>query len=204
MPGINQVSNSKNKLLKIGFDFDGVILFNPARTLRPFISLLKAKQVGVKRKHLEFYHPHNTLTKTMWWLAHQTSLLPAQGLDELRKLIGQQKIEAHLITGRNSYLANDLLWKLRLFGLNDLFKTVQITKDTLQQPHLFKAELIKKLGLDIFVEDNWDIVSYLAKQFDQKDPKQPRIYWITNRFDKRFAYPYRFNNLTEVIKAIKG
>ncbi len=190
------------RLLKVGFDFDGVILFNPARSLRPFISLLKAKQVGVKRKHLEFFHPQTKLGQTMWWLAHQTSFMPAEGLSRLKAMVDNHQVEAHVITGRNAYLKPDLLWKLRVFGLSNLFKSVQITTDKTEQPHLFKAKIIKSLQLDVFVEDNWDIVTYLASVFDQKDLSQPRILWITNRFDRRLDYPYRFNSLKPCLEYI--
>ncbi len=193
---------TSSRPLRVGFDFDGVVLFNPARTLRPFISLLKAKQVGVKRKHLEFFHPQTKFSQTMWWVAHQTSLLPADGLSLLRRMVDDHQVEAHVITGRNAYLKPDLLWKLRVFGLAPIFSSVQITADPKEQPHLFKEKIIKSLKLDVFVEDNWDIVTYLVSVFDQKDPGQPRILWITNRFDRRLEYPYRFNSLKPCLEYI--
>jgi hypothetical protein len=61
------------------------------------------------------------------------------------------------------------------------------------QPHLYKEKIIKKLGLDIFVEDNWDIVKYL------KTGMRTKIFWIYNLLDRQITYPDKFPSLRAVM-----
>lgn len=180
---------SKNKLipLKVGFDFDGVIAYNPLRIIRPLMSFLKLKKM-VKRDQLVFFQPTNAVEEFAWWLVHQSSFMPARGFHVLRDLVQAGLIEPHLLTGRTTSLTNDLNFKLRLFGLSDLFKTVNITNHN-EQPHVFKSRLLNKYQLDLFVEDNFDIVQYL----NLHNP-QTKIVWITNSLDRHIEYQQKFGS----------
>jgi hypothetical protein len=63
--------------------------------------------------------------------------------------------------------------------------------------------MIKKLNLDIFVEDNWDIAKYLKTQNSKlKTEKKTKIFWIYNLLDRNIKYWYKFSSLKEVIKKI--
>ena len=121
----NQTSSAKP--IKVGFDFDGVVIYNPMRILRPFASFIKKKNL-LSRKELEFFIPTKKWEKFLWFLAHQTSLFPANGWQRIDKLKQQKIIKPYLVTGRNTFLEKDLQFKLKLFGLKNIFKTVYITK----------------------------------------------------------------------------
>lgn len=180
---------SKNQFtpLKVGFDFDGVIAYNPLRIIRPLMSFLKLKKM-VKRDQLVFFQPSNKLEEFGWWLVHQSSFMPARGFHILKELTQAGFIEPHLLTGRTTSLTKDLNYKLNLFGLGDLFKTVNITKHN-EQPHVFKSRLLNKYQLDMFVEDNFDIVQYLKLH-----NLQTKVVWITNSLDKHIEYEQKFDS----------
>ncbi|NCO88386.1 hypothetical protein GW881_00520, partial [Candidatus Roizmanbacteria bacterium] len=72
-----------------------------------------------------------------------------------------------------------------------------------EQPHIFKEKMIKKLNLDIYVEDNWDIVNYLEKKNFEDGNKQRKIVWIYNFFDRQIKYKDRFPILRSAIKMIR-
>lgn len=181
----------KSHPLRVGFDFDGVILYNPLRVIRPLMSYLKLKKV-VKRDQLVFFTPHTSWQSAAWWLAHQSSLFPAQGLNKLRPLIASGQIEAHLITGRYPQLAADVHRKLRLFGLTDIFASVN-TMPTVQQPHMYKEEMIRLLKLDIFVEDNYDIAAYLTGK------STAELFWVSNALDKHIVFARKFKSVQSVV-----
>jgi len=186
----------RQRPLRVGFDFDGVVIYNPARILRPFASFIKKKNL-VKRKELEFFIPEKNWEKFLWWLAHQSSLFPAKGWSQVKHLKQQGKIEPYLITGRNTFLKSDLEFKFRLFGLDNIFNSVHITENN-EQPHIFKERIIKELKLDVFVEDNWDIVSYLNQCH-----LPTKIIWVTNIVDsQKIKYPYKVKNLQEALESI--
>ncbi|MCS6956674.1 MAG: hypothetical protein NZM02_02405, partial [Patescibacteria group bacterium] len=67
------MKKSKNKkVLRVGFDMDGVLLYNPARIFRPIIFFLK--KFLLKRDVNKFYYPKTKLEKLIWLFLHKTSL----------------------------------------------------------------------------------------------------------------------------------
>jgi len=147
------------KKLKVGFDLDGVLLYNPARIIRPIISLLKQKKL-VHRQELEFFVPKTKFQENMWHFFHKSSIFLAPGFYQIRELSQQGLIEPYIITARFAHLKKDFTKWLTKMGANEFLKGTYLNEKD-EQPHLFKKRIIKKLDLDIFVEDNWDIVNYL-------------------------------------------
>src|SRR3989338_7674259 len=143
----------KKQILKVGFDLDGVLLYNPARVVRPIIAF--TKKYILKRDLNKFYYPKNRLEKWIWKLFHHTSLWSSSGIDDLLDLI----------------------------------------KNKNEQPQIVKETMIKKLALDIFVEDNWDIVKHLKSK--------TKIFWIYNILDRNIDYKYKFPTLLAVANYLK-
>jgi len=190
----------KNKVLKIGFDLDGVLLYNPARVFRPIVYFIK--KYILKRKTDQFYYPKNKLEQFIWLFLHKTSLFPAPGIEEIKTLIKQKKIKAYVISARYESLKKDFLfWKKKIDPENIFAGWYYNEKN--DQPHFYKEKMIKKLKLDIFVEDNWDIVNYLKSQISNlKSGKKIKIFWIHNLLDRRIKYKYKFPVLKKVIQKI--
>ncbi len=183
----------QNRPLRIGFDLDGVILYNPARIVRPIFAWIR--RLILKQKKTIFYVPQTSLEKAFWWLVHKSSLFPNYGYHELTKLIKTQNIKAYIITGRYEVLDKDFKkWCSRLEA-DKYFQACLNNKANLQ-PHKFKRQMIKKLGLDIFVEDNWDIIQLIKN--GEKTNSRVKLFWIYNILDKNIPYKYKFKNLKQV------
>lgn len=192
----------KKKVLKVGFDLDGVILYNPIRVARPIIAFFKSIFFNHK-KPLFFYYPKTKIEKLFWKILHLSSLFPALGVNEIKKLVKEKKIKAYLITGRYSFLENDLQQRIKKLKLKNFFEGIYFNKNDLQ-PHLFKEKMIKKLNLDIYIEDNWDIVNYLTQNSELKTQnKKIKIFWIYNLFDRRIKYKNKHHSLSSAIWKIK-
>jgi hypothetical protein len=188
------LKTSVPKPLKVGFDLDGVILYNPIRIFRPFISTFKRDILKIKKT--KFKIPRTPFEKKVFTLLHKTSLFIAPGYSDLIQLIKDGKIEAYLITGRFSFLKKDTQVWLQKMNATQYFKQWYYNRHD-EQPHLYKANLIKKLKLDYFVEDNWDIVKYV-----QKAQPQTKVLWVYNFLDSHIKYPFKFTSLRESLKHI--
>lgn len=184
----------KNKPLRVGFDLDGVLLYNPARIARLPVSIVK--RFFLKNRRLKFYYPRSGIEKRIWRLLHFTSIFMAPGMAELHKLIDEGKVEAYVITGRYSFLEKDFFRWIQKLDKNHVFKGTFFNHDD-EQPHLFKEKMVKKLKIDVFVEDNYDIVKHLAKKTEAK------IFWIYNLLDRNIEHPYKFPFLSRAISRIK-
>ena len=183
---------------RVGFDLDGVLLYNPARIARPIIVFLK--KIFFKKEVDKFHYPKTNFQKLIWLMFHKIVFGPALGYDQLKKLIKLKKIKAYIITGRNESLKDDFnQWIIKLEA-NKYFSGSYFN-DKNEQPYLFKEKMIRKLKLDLYVEDNWDIVQYISSKSKIQNPKL-KVFWIYNILDKRIKYTYKFSSLKEVIKKL--
>jgi len=191
-----------SKQLKIGFDLDGVILYNPVRIFRKiitdFLKPLRKKIIhkSVNQKEI-FYIPKTTIIKFIWILLHKTSFMINPGYKDLKRLAKNKKIKLYLITGRYSFLKKDLYRWLKRINSKKVFNEVFFNKKD-NQPHFFKKKMIEKLKLDYYVEDNWDIVNYLNNK-----KNKTKILWLTNILDKNIPYQFKFFSLKEVFRFLK-
>jgi hypothetical protein len=190
--------------LRVGFDLDGVLLYNPARIVRPIIAQLKKKQIAFNRRELEFYVPQPGPQQLFWELLHKSSMCLAPGFKQLVKLKEEGAIEPYLITGRFGHLqANFENWKKKMQA-DEVFVNCYMNGKN-EQPHLFKERLIKELQLDVFVEDNWDIVRYLDEQCRLRDGQicATQVIWVSNMLDFRIKYPSKVTSLKQALEIIE-
>lgn len=186
--------------LKVGFDLDGVLLYNPSRLARPLISWFK--KTVLKKTHAKFHIPKTPIEKTIWTLLHKSSIFISPGYQDIKRLVKAGKIDAYLITARYSFLKKDLDKWLNKMHANDTFKQIYYNEHD-EQPHLYKEKLIKQLKLDAFIDDNWDIVEYLHK-LKLKNAHNTPTYWVYNFLDRHIAYPHKFPSVSHFIKHLEA
>jgi len=181
--------------IRIGFDFDGVIAYSPTRLLRAPVSFIKRKLL--KKKGVSFFVPKKRWQMGIWAAIFGPSVFPERGLNDLKLLAKNKKVHMHLITGRFNFLERSMNKWLDRQKVTKAFETININRNH-DQPHQFKEKLIKEMGLDYFVEDNWDAVEYLL----QNCPKT-KILWIYNLVDRNIKYPLKFPHLERVLKYVR-
>jgi hypothetical protein len=182
------------KKVIIGLDFDGVVAYNPARLARFPISFIKRHIFGVQK--VQFFVPKTALQRSLWALGHETSMFPSRGASLLRELTRSGQVEAHLVTARFGYLEKGLLAFLKRWDLLDCFTSITVnTKE--EQPHKFKERMIRLHKFSYYVEDNWDIVSYLSDQHTSAE-----VHWIYNLFDRAKGYPFKYPYLQKALEHI--
>ena len=189
--------NQENPL-RIGFDLDGVLLYNPARIFRPLTVTLK--QLLPKKKlnnSVNFYYPKSHPEKILWRLVHWSSLFIAQGVEKIDDLVKKKKIKAYIVTSRYDCLKTDFDQWIKKLNKDITFAAVYHNKNDLQ-PHIFKEEKIKQLKLDYFIEDNFDIVQHINKTTNA------RCIWITNLFDQSLDYKPKFLSLQKAMDYIEN
>jgi len=180
-------------MLRIGFDFDGVLAYSPTRLLRAPISFIKRKLL--KKKGLSFFVPKHGWQMGIWAAIFGPSVFPEKGTYLIPEFT--QNNELYLITGRFDFLETSMKTWLAKQKLISCFKNIFINRDRLQ-PHEFKKLLINELNLDYFIEDNWDAVEYLSKNCPMT-----KILWIYNVVDMNIKYSYKFPHLERALNYVK-
>lgn len=147
------------KNLNIGFDLDKIFIDTP-----PFIPDFIINLFYKKRDRGLVYRMPGRIEKQIRILSHLPIFRPAiqNNILSLKK-ISKLNQDIYLISGRFSFLKNRTENWIKRRGIDTDFKKMYFNyKD--QQPHLFKDELIKKLKIEKFVDDDLDLLIYLAKE----------------------------------------
>lgn len=179
--------------LKIGFDLDGVLLYNPARIVRPII--VRFKKIFLPAEVNKFHLPKTSFQKLIWNFLHKSSFMAADGIDDIKMLVNEKKIEAFIVSARYDSLKEDFNKWLKILEARKYFAGIYYNDDD-EQPQYFKEKMIKKLKLDVFVEDNWDIVKYLNFKFKISNLK---LLWIYNFLDRNINYQLKFSSLKNMM-----
>lgn len=189
-------ASDKLKKIRIGFDFDGVLFYNATRNLRPYIYFVKRYLLGITKTRFYLPNTNNHLLIRVVTFLHKSSYKPNAGFDQFLKMLKNPKYEVFIITARMSFMQEDIHQLLKQYNLKGIKQIIQNKKD--EQPHLYKEKLIKKLKLNYYFDDNWDIVKHLSEN------TRAKIIWIDNLVDSWFIkYPYKGRNLTQALKYIK-
>lgn len=185
--------------LRIGFDLDGVLLYNPIRTLRPIAGFFKfLKPYLFHEKSESFYFPNSALEKFIWRLLHKTSYRVAEGFDDIENMAKKRLIDAYIITSRYDFLKPDFDYWIKKLNAQSAFKGCYYNKTNLQ-PNMYKHHMIQKLELDYFVEDNWGVIQKLNGSL-----KKVKIIWVSNFLDRNIQYQFKFFSLKEVALYLKS
>lgn len=184
--------------LRVGFDLDGVILYNPARVIRPIVAAVKQRLLGEPQSKVSFYVPHRAWEQKIWIVLHKSSLFLAPGFEKIEQMVARKQIDAYIITARYDFLSHDFEdWIIKMRA--DTYTKAYHHNEKNQQPHLYKEAMIRRYDIDVFVEDNLDIVEHLQKTFPDKT-----IIWIYNILDKNHPYTPKFPSLKDAIGYISS
>jgi len=155
----------ERRIIKVGFDLDGVIVDKPPLVPKGLIEFLTKKPAN---SSLHFRFPKNFLEQYVRKFSHFYLFRPPlrQNIDFIKRL-SPRNYELYIISGRYSFLAPETDIWLKKRGLEYLFKAVFINLGN-EQPHLFKERIIKDLGLDCFFEDDPDTVAHLNQKIRKK------------------------------------
>lgn len=175
--------------IKVGFDLDGVLLNNPLGAVRPLLKFVR-KNI-FKKKSTGSYTPETKLEEFINFFYIKLSYFKMRGYKEIIRLVEEGKIEAHIITARHQTYSNEFYTSVGRLNKKGHFTTANYNSAN-EVPHKFKENSIKQLGLDVYVEDNFDVVQKLAESFPGK------VYWLTNPVDRHISFPLKFNDLTGV------
>lgn len=183
---------TKRKPIRVGFDLDGVLLYNPLRLARPFVALAKSL-LHISNDQNKFHIPKTPAEQFIWRIPHLLSIFTPKGFEELPEMAKSGDFELYLITARYAYLYPYLKRFIDKKNATEFFKEIIYNKSN-EQPHLYKARVIKDLELDYYVEDNWDVVQHLNEQLPDT-----QTLWMYNLMDRHIVYKHKFSNFKKVL-----
>jgi uncharacterized HAD superfamily protein len=167
---------AKSKIIKIGFDLDGVVARHAMGGFWVWARKFKEK-VFKKAKLRNYYYPGRIERYGWTWInkrrkpfVDEGGLLKAMSSDENKKL--------YLVTSRLKFLEEMTIEWLKEYSLLSCFEEILTNVDDVD-PFVFKARAIKTLSLDIFIDDDLEIINFLKKKTRSK------LFWVVPRYRNR-------------------
>jgi hypothetical protein len=151
--------------MKIGFDLDRVFINYPP-FMPGFIIDYLYKNHGTKK--LSYRIPSSPVEifirrASHWWIFRPPI---QQNIDYLHSLAKTGKHELYLISSRYGFLRPQTEFILNKYGLIKPFKQIYLNLKN-EQAHEFKKRIIDKLGIDLFIDDDSDLINFLASSNSQ-------------------------------------
>lgn len=145
----------------IGFDLDGIFIDRPFFIPKKLIERLYRDHCQQKL----IYRIPSSFEQKIRRITHLPFVRPPIGKNcgLIKKLKKEGKYDFYLISGRFGFLEDLTYAWLEKYQLKDVFAKIYFSKG-LEQPHLFKERILKKLTISIFIDDDYDCLAYLAKR----------------------------------------
>jgi hypothetical protein len=160
--------------MKIGFDLDKVFINTP-----PFVPISIINKFYKQRDNgiLLYRIPSRAEQVFLRKPSHIPLLRPPiqQNLSFLRELRKDKNNQLYLISSRFKFLEPETKRLVKKYALDKIFDKLYFNYDN-KQPHEFKNEILQKLTLDIFVDDDLSLIRHIAK-----DNPNTHFFWLNER-----------------------
>lgn len=155
--------------MKIGFDLDKIFVDYP-----PFIPDSLIDRLYKKKSHGELLYripsgPEQLLRKLSHY--HRFRGPMTTNLAFLYKL-SKKNYELFLISSRFSFLERQTMSLVKSMKIDKLFSEMYFNFAN-EQPHIFKERILKELKLDIYIDDDLQLLEFVSKT-----NKRTRYFWL--------------------------
>ncbi len=178
--------------MRIGFDLDKVFIDYP-----PFIpDLLIDKLYKKKSNGTLLYRIPTKPEQILRNLSHLPVLRPP--LNEniaFLQSISKKNNKLYLISSRYGFLRKRTEALMKKYGFDKIFDKLYFNFEN-KQPHLFKNEVIKKLHLDLYVDDDLHLINFVARH----NP-ETKFFWLYHspKEHKMGKNVFRISKLPEIL-----
>ncbi len=149
--------------MKIGFDLDGIFVDKPPVVPRSFLDWLYR---GTQHNGPTYRFPKTRLERAVRHWSHIYYFRPAikKNIDFVHHFSLHPHHQFYLVTSRYDFLEKATYKLLNRYQLITPFQSININKEN-DQPHLYKEKMIKKLKLDLLVDDDLKLLKYLSEKY---------------------------------------
>lgn len=164
--------------MNIGFDLDGIFIDRPPFVPRGIIEWLYR---GPQNHEPRYRFPSTTIEQFIRKFSHHSIFRPKilQSIEFLKNFSGNKKNTIFLISSRYHFIENETLNILEKYHLDKYFTKIYLNTKN-EQPHLFKSSLIRKLKIDVFIDDDLELLTFLKKSC----PKTKLFWYNLSNTDK--------------------
>ncbi len=178
--------------MKIGFDLDKVFIDYP-----PFIpgklidKLYKKKANGV----LEYRIPSKP-EQFLRLITHYSKFRPPieKNIRQF-KALAKNKNQYYLISSRFGFLKNKTEAIVKKYHIEEEFDGMYFNFSN-DQPHLFKQEVIRKMGVERYIDDDLALLKFLSKE-----NKNIQFFWLNKKSNRKLkSNLFAVTQISDILK----
>lgn len=178
--------------MNIGFDLDGIFIDKP-----PIIPKKIIEWLYRGHDHRLFYRFPSKPEQWIRNITHVGLLRPAIGenIQEIRKIRLHNAHRYYLISSRFGFLKKRTEYLIKKYELQNIFYDMFFNSED-EQPHVFKEDMLRKLKIDRYVDDDLPLLQFLA-------PRNQKIqfYWFNTKITKLLGKNlFAITNLSTIIE----
>ncbi len=161
--------------MNLGFDFDKVFIDYPFFVPDAVIDRLYKKKANGTLLYRMPSKPEQFIRQ----ISHHSLLRPSikENVAFLKE-ISRKDNKLYLISSRFGFLKEMTEKIIKRDGFDRIFDGIYFNYEN-QQPHFFKSAIIDKLQIDVYVDDDFHLVKYLAKH-----NKKTKFFWLQSKKGK--------------------
>lgn len=162
--------------MNIGFDLDKIFINFPSLIPSKIIDLLYKE----KANHELRYRTPSKIEQIIRAFSHHPLFrLPiTENINYIKNITLKRKNKHYLISSRFDFLKKRTDDLIKHYHFDEIFNTMYFNYSN-KQPHQFKNEIMKKLNLDMYVDDDLQLLEYLI----DKNPKT-KFFWLNKKISR--------------------
>ncbi|CAN5201375.1 hypothetical protein BH11PAT1_BH11PAT1_7010 [soil metagenome] len=158
--------------MNIGFDLDKVFINYPPLVPGAMIEkFYKEKSNG----ELLYRIPKRPEQLFRTAIHHPLLRLPIKNNLTFLSSLPKDKHKLYLISSRFGFLRKRTEALVKKYHFDEIFHGLYFNYEN-KQPHLFKNEIIQALHLEMYIDDDFQLLKYVAKE-----NKKTKFFWLTNK-----------------------
>lgn len=179
--------------MNVGFDLDKIFINFP-----PFVptKIIEWLYKGKPNASLKYRIPGRA-EQIIRTFSHYPIFRPpiTKNMNYVKNLALTNTNKYYLISSRFGFLEKRTAVIIKHYRLDKLFNGMYFNYSN-EQPHEFKNEIVKKLNLDMYVDDDLQLLEYLVNE----NPKT-RFFWLNKKVSKPLkANLFAIKNISEMFK----
>jgi hypothetical protein len=162
--------------MNIGFDLDKIFVNLPPCVPQRLIDLFYKANVNHELK----YRIPSKIEQTLRIITHHPILRTpiTKNLNYIKNPAIANKNKYYLVSSRFGFLKKRTDDLIKKHNLDKIFNKMFFNYEN-KQPHVFKNEILNKLNLDVFVDDDLQLLQYLT----EKNIKT-KFFWLNDTVSK--------------------
>lgn len=177
--------------MNVGFDLDKIFINNPPFIPAKIIDRFYKSRLNGSLK----YRIPSKFEQIIRIFSHYPFFRPpiTKNIDFIKSLALENKNKYYLISSRFNFLKKRTSKLIQRYELDRIFNTMYFNYSD-NQPHEFKNKIIEKLNLDIYVDDDLQLLRYLAS-----NNSKTKFYWLNKKLNQELSSNlFAINNLSEI------